>query len=424
MHEFNCDFHLHGPFSGGTSKNMSIPVLAEQAELKGLQLIATGDMLHGKWFAHCKEHLTEEKNNVFGFKEKKTKFVLSTEVEEARSRTHHLIFFPDFDSSLTLKKRLKDYCIDFDGIMSGRPKIHLNGEKLAGLALGCEALIGPSHAFTPYTGMYGFYNSIRECYGKLTEKIPFIELGLSADTDLADLLEELHSLSFLSNSDAHSPWPDKIGREFNRMLLKEPSFKEARKALLREGDRKITLNCGLNPREGKYHLTACRDCFTKYRQSEAVKLKWKCVKCNGTIKKGVKDRILELSRLEEPMHPGFRPDYLYLLPLAEIIQLTLGLASPNSPKVQELWHAFVSRFGNEINVLIDEPIVHLLEVHEETARNIEWFRRGFVVYIPGGGGSYGKPIICRDEKEFNEKKLEVEENIYLKGKNQKTLADY
>lgn len=415
--------HLHGPFSGGTSKNMSIPLLAGQAELKGLDLIATGDLLHGKWFKHCQENLVEEKNNVFGFKESKTKFCLSTEIEEAGSRTHHLIFFPDFDSALALKKRLQAYCNNFDGIMAGRPKIHLNGEKIAELVLDSGALIGPSHAFTPYTGMYGFYNSIKECYGELAEKIPFIELGLSADSDLADLLEELHEKSFLSNSDAHSPWPSKIGREFNRILLKEPSFKEVKKALLLKDGRQITLNCGLNPKEGKYHLTACRDCLAKYELSQAIKLNWKCVKCNGVIKKGVRDRIIELSRLEKPMHPGFRPDYLYLLPLAEIIQLTLKQASPNSTKVSGVWHDFVSRFKNEINVLIDEPIINLVEVHEETAKNIERFRRGFVVYIPGGGGAYGKPVICHDEKEFHEKKIEIESNIYEK-KNQKTLSEY
>ncbi|MBI5884762.1 TIGR00375 family protein [archaeon] len=422
MKEFNCDLHLHGPFSGGTSKNMALPLLAGQSQLKGLDLIATGDLLHAKWLKHCQEHLIEEKNRVYGIKGFTTKFLLSTEVEETASRTHHLIYFPDHDSAETLRKRIKDVSSDLDGVMSGRPKVHLQAEKLAELVLGCEALIGPSHAFTPYTGLYGYYPSFKACYGNQAENVPFIELGLSADTDLADLLEELHEKTFLSNSDAHSAWPHRIGREFNRMLLKEASFKEARKALMNEGERKITLNCGLDPREGKYHLTACRNCFAKYELKQALKLKWRCTKCKGLIKKGVKDRILELTNLRQAIHPAFRPDYLYLVPLAEIIQLTLKAKSPVSPKVQELWQAFVPRFRNEINVLVDEPIINLMEVHEETAKNIERFREGLVAYSPGGGGDYGRPFICADEKEFNEKKLEIEENTYKQ--NQKTLTDY
>ncbi|MBU1939599.1 phosphotransferase, partial [Candidatus Micrarchaeota archaeon] len=62
MHEYNCDLHFHGPYSGGVSKNMQIPVIAEQARLKGLDVVCTSDILHAKWLEHVKESITERGN--------------------------------------------------------------------------------------------------------------------------------------------------------------------------------------------------------------------------------------------------------------------------------------------------------------------------------------------------------------------------
>ena len=45
----NADLHIHGRYSLATSKNMTPQVMAPQAKLKGLDLVATGDALHQKW---------------------------------------------------------------------------------------------------------------------------------------------------------------------------------------------------------------------------------------------------------------------------------------------------------------------------------------------------------------------------------------
>ncbi len=55
-----------------------------------------------------------------------------------------------------------------------------------------------------------------DCYGKMPD---FLELGLSADSDMADTIEELENIPFLTNSDAHSPWPHRLGREFNELEI-------------------------------------------------------------------------------------------------------------------------------------------------------------------------------------------------------------
>ena len=44
-----CDLHIHGKYSGGTSKNMSFELLDNYAQIKGLKVLGTGDILHPKW---------------------------------------------------------------------------------------------------------------------------------------------------------------------------------------------------------------------------------------------------------------------------------------------------------------------------------------------------------------------------------------
>ena len=144
------------------------------------------------------------------------------------------------------------------------------------------------------------------------------------------------------------------------------------------------------------------------------------------MKKGVRDRIQELATFVEEVHPRHRPPYLHLLPLAEIIQSAVGAENPTTQKVQEPWLRFIERFGNEIKVLVDAPIVELQEVDEGIAAKIEAFRAGRVLYIPGGGGQYGKPIVCTTEEDFERKKTELKDALEGKGEmdRQKTLLDY
>ena len=75
--------------------------------------------------------------------------------------------------------------------------------------------------------MYKSFDSIYDCYDK---KPDFIELGLSADTNMADTVSELDFV-FLSNSDAHSPWPHRLGREFNQIEMDDISYSSLKKSI-------------------------------------------------------------------------------------------------------------------------------------------------------------------------------------------------
>lgn len=386
--EVNADLHLHGLYSAAVSGEMVPRKIGEQAPLKGLHLVGTGDILNERWINLLKEQLKPINDSMFEH-ENGTKFVLQTEIED-NNRVHHIILFPSLSKVYEVREKMKKSCKNLDS--DGRPKIWLNGEEIAEICLDAGCLLGPSHMFTPYFGIYSKYNSYKDCYGKYWEKIYFGELGLSADTDMADRIEELRGLTFLSNSDCHSPWPNKLGREFTRFLMKDISFEELEKAIRREGGRKPILNIKFDPREGKYHKTRCTGCLLFFKPEEAIQLKWRCPVCKKTIKKGVDYRIYELSGGAEASHPEHRAKTVHIIPLSEIIAVALGIKQSWSLKVQEQWKLFANKFGNEITALIDTPVDKLAEIDKKTAELVKAFREGKFSYIPGGAGVYGIPI--------------------------------
>ena len=76
----------------------------------------------------------------------------------------------------------------------------------------------------------------------------------------------------------------------------------------------------------------------------------------------------------------------------------------NTVKVQSKWKDFVELFENEIEILVDAKQEELDEVDKEVAKMIIAFRKGLVLYLPGGGGEYGKPIICESKEDYENKK--------------------
>jgi len=398
----NADLHIHGCYSIATSKNMKPPVMAPQAKLKGLDLVATGDALHLKWLKILEETLEESSDGIFSLKEsarvpeassseEESKFILTTEVEDIK-RVHHLIIFPSIESAMDTRGQMKGN-MDSDG----RPRVRMDGSQIMEIAHQNGCIIGPAHAFTPWTSIYKEYDSIKDSYGQMPD---FLELGLSADSDMADKIEELENISFLTNSDAHSPWPHRLGREFNELEIKKLSFDGVRDSIL---DKKIKANYGFDPRLGKYHHTACSKCFTQYSIEEAIKMKMRCP-CGGKIKKGVDYRIHELSSWEEPHHPLHRPPYIHILPLAEIISITHG-KGVTTVFVQKIWKEMVGRFNNEITALIHAPMEEVTEVDPKVASVIKAFRNKTLEIKAGGGGKYGEIVLPKNNLELNQQKF-------------------
>lgn len=376
----NADLHIHSKYSMATSPKMDLPMLAAESRKKGIQLVATGDCLHPKWLSEIKK--IREENGVF--KLDNTHFVLTAEVEDV-NQVHHLLIIPSVSKAEELYEFMKPHSNNIDS--DGRPNVRMDGVEIAQAAKDAMALIGPAHAFTPWTAMYAYHNSLKDCYGDMADDIYLIELGLSADTSYADRISELSCLTFLTNSDAHSPYVNKLAREFNRFEMEIISFDELSMAIIREKGRKPVLNVGIPPEEGKYNESACIRCFKHYTMRESIIKNWRC-SCGGTIKKGVKDRVNELASYDSPHHPSHRPPYLHLIPLSEIIAMALG-TGVGTQKVQGIWDALIKKYGSEVTVLVDAAI-NDSRVDEHVIEAINAFREGKVRVIPGGGGQYGR----------------------------------
>ena len=371
----NADFHIHSCFSMASSKDMLIKNIAPKSKLKGLGILGTGDGLHPKWLDIIEESTTYQGDGIYSADN--MDFVITSEIE-GKNKIHHLIIIPDID----IARELSDELPSKNKNMDGRPKTQLNGAEILDLVRQYDCLIGPAHAFTPWTGMYKSFDSIYECYEK---KVDFVELGLSADTDMADTVCELKDFTFLSNSDAHSPWPHRLGREFNQIELKDISFSSIKHAI-RHSD--IKANYGLVPNLGKYHMTACTKCFRLVEPDVARKNKMKC-ECGGRIKKGVDYRISEISDFKQAKHPDFRPPYIHLMPLAELIS-TVYDKGVTTKTVQNIWQKLIDNFGNEINVLINADFKDLNEIDLNVSKAIKAFRDNTIDIVPGGGGKYGE----------------------------------
>ncbi len=377
----NVDFHIHSYLSGATSKDMNIDNISFYGSLKGLDVIGSGDILNIKWLKNF-ENMERIDDGTFLYR--KTRFILTSEIEDM-NRVHHILFFPSISKVYEVREKFSKSSQNMD--TDGRPKIRLDGAEIAEICKESDVLIGPAHAFTPWTSLYAYHDSIFDAYKDYTKYVKFLELGLSADTDYADRISELKDIVFLSNSDAHSYHPNKLAREFNRINVDDATFDEIKRAI---ENKRIYMNIGVPPEEGKYNETACTRCYTHYSLDEAKKFSWRCPKCKGIIKKGVKDRVNELANYDKPVHPEHRPPYLRIIPLIEIIGKSMNI-NPLSEKAENIWNKIVTKFGNEINVLVDLPIREMKnDMDMKILNGIVAFRMGKIRIDAGGGGKYGE----------------------------------
>lgn len=365
----NADLHIHSPYSIAVSRFMQPEELIRGCLTKGLQVLGTGDALQPDWQEGWKPFLENDAGIVI---------VPQAEIED-KKRVHHVILAQELAQFSQLRDLLEGTSKSF--VTSGRPHVYLTGEEIAYAAHDVGALIGPAHAFTPWTAMYAYFDSVPACYG--SAQIDFLELGLSADTSYGAAIPELYDIPFLTNSDAHSPYPDKLGREFNRIRIARPTAKDV-VAAIRKGA--VGMNAGFFPEEGKYNRTACTRCYEQYSLEDAIRHEWRCPADGGLIKKGVADRARELT------HGGTarpRPPYVHVLPLAQIIQTMENASSPHTKKCRGIYARFIETYKNEIAVLIDVPVSGIRTIHPGVADAIGALRDGTVTLHPGGGGKYG-----------------------------------
>ncbi|MFO8081267.1 MAG: endonuclease Q family protein [Armatimonadota bacterium] len=294
--------------------------------------------------------------------------------EEGGGQSHHVSYFPSVEALQGFSDTLSEHVTNME--LSSQA-CRLPARELLEMALGFDALFVPAHCFTPHRSPYGScVDRMGEMFGDAWEQVRAIELGLSADSFLADRIGELAERSFLSNSDAHSL--PKIGREYNIIEMEAPTFEEFAMALRREGGREIAANFGLDPRLGKYHRTFCEEC-ERIAQSDPPVLECESC-CAENVTRGVLDPIVEVADFDQPQAPDHRSHYQYQVPL----QFVPGVGTVTLNKL-------INRFGSEMAVLHEaEPEELAQTVGTKIATLIVHARQGTLPLKAGGGGHYGK----------------------------------
>ncbi|GEN54858.1 endonuclease Q family protein [Halobacillus faecis] len=234
-----------------------------------------------------------------------------------------------------------------------------------------EGIFIPAHVFTPFKSLYG--KGVKETLREVLDpdKIDAVELGLSADTGMADLIGELEPYTYVTNSDAHSL--GKLAREYQQMALKALNFEELQMALHNQQGRKVLTNYGMSPAMGKYHQTVCAKCLSPAKLSASH-----CEACGSEkIVKGVKDRVQELKSSTQKKE---RPPYIYQVPLSSLP----GVGTRTYEKLMEA-------FSTEMAVIHEVSREELRAViPEQVVERIIAMRKGTLTIQAGGGGHYGR----------------------------------
>lgn len=399
------DLHMHSHFSRATSKQLTIAGIAKFAAIKGVDVIATGDITHPQWIAEMEESLEEDGDTGF-FRlrgsESPTRFVLFGEISsiykknDRTRRVHTLFGVSSLAAAKAVNRTLTDrgYNIAYDG----RPIIGMDVQELARIYLDADprALIIPAHIWTPWFSLFGSktgFNSIEECFDDLTPSVYAIETGLSSDPAMNWRVSDLNRVMILSNSDAHSS--EKIGREANVFDWPERSYDALYTSLQQKKNLLYTIE--FYPEEGKYHLDGHRACGVRMTPAETKKNKGICPKCRLPVVIGVMNRVEELA--DQPSDGSTRVPFKSIIPLPEIIASCFGVGVP-SKKVRVEFDRLIAELGSEFHILLDATSNEIARVADpRVVEGIKRLREGRIHIEPGYDGVYGViEVFTRDER--------------------------
>jgi DNA helicase-2/ATP-dependent DNA helicase PcrA len=425
MHYY-ADLHIHSKYSRATSSQLDFEHLWLWAQIKGIQVVATGDCVHPQWYAEIKKKLSPCGNGLFELKPEfckaagadlppsckgEVRFILSTEISSIYKRdgkvrkVHNVVYVPDFPTAEKLAAKLED----IGNIRSdGRPILGLDSRDLLDIVLSCnpDSFLIPAHVWTPWFSVLGSksgFNSIEECFGDLTKYIYALETGLSSDPLMNWRLSCLDKFVLVSNSDAHSP--KKLGREAN-ILDTDLSYAGLLNALRDPENKGLLGTVEFFPEEGKYHYDGHRKCETRMHPRDTIKNKGLCPVCGKPVTVGVMARVEELADRPEGEKGGRWRPYKSMIPLTEIIGDCLGVG-PASQKVDMLYQKLVQNVGGEFTVLLDAPLDRIEKTAGPmAAEGVRRVRSGEITVKAGYDGEYGIIKIFSD-KEREMKKWQI-----------------
>jgi len=427
-----ADFHMHSRFSRATSREMTIDSLSRNGRLKGLQLMGTGDFTHPEWLAEIREKLapneTHDGSGIFesgGMLWMLTGEVATIYTQDGRTRkVHHVLHAP----SIGVVEQINEALAKHGKLASdGRPMLTgLSSAALVELLAGIskDILVYPAHAWTSWFGVVGEFSgfdSLDECYLDQTKNVHALETGMSSDPAMNWRVSGLDRFTILSNSDSHSPWPWRIGREANVFDIDERrlSYAEINDAILKKDPKRLTCTIEVDPAYGKYHYTGHSAHGVSMSPEEAKQHNNICPVCGRKMTIGVAQRVEEVADRPAGFVPEGAIPFKSLIPLYEAISAALGVNALYSKRVIELQDRLIAKFGNELNVLLNATADELkAQADEKVADAIVRVRNGDVRYIPGYDGVYGIPVFS--EADYERLKTKQEN----KATAQRSLGDF
>jgi DNA helicase-2/ATP-dependent DNA helicase PcrA len=407
---YKADLHIHSHYASHTSKELNLETLYQWAQVKGIDVLGTGDFTHPAWLEELETKLIPDGDGFFYLKNppaatalpgispghKAVRFCLSAEVsteymhENKKRVIHHLLYAPDFATAKKINKKLSAYA---DLRADGRPTIILSSGSLLEIVLESSprAYLVPAHAWTPWNAVFGSKNghsSLAECYGNLWTSIFALETGLSSDPAMNRRWSDLDHLTMISNSDAHSL--PKLGREVN-LLDTDKSYDGLFNAIKTKKGFLGTLE--FFPEEGKYTYDGHRECNICLSPEESRNLDTICPVCHKQVTIGAMHQVDRLTGNTLAVQNGNGTDFHHVVPLQEILAEIYG-AAPESKKVGAAFRKAIAGFGNEFAILEETPVTDLDRFHPLLGKAISRMRSGDVKQIiPGYDNKYGKILL-------------------------------
>jgi len=403
------DWHVHSKYSRACSKDLTLENNALWCEKKGVNVLGTADFTHPAWFAEIESKLEEKEQGMFALKNgghHLMRYMLTTEVSQIYKkdgqvrRIHNIILAPNIRAVSEMNVWLDEN--GFNRKADGRPILGIDSEELYKRLKDIDdrIIMIPAHAWTPWFAIFGSksgFNSLRECFGEMTEYVYAIETGLSSDPLMNRSLSALDNVMLISNSDAHSP--RNFGREANVFELDpgEVTYDNF-VCILKEKDvTKFAYTIEFYPEEGKYHADGHEACGFWCAPEETKKLRGQCPKCRKPLTVGVLNRVLELADRDAHTLPEGQVPYKSIVPLQEIIAESFGMKSTASKKVQEMYEKMIHDVGIEFDILLDVDIPTIEAGSTPAiAEAVRRMRIGDLHIRPGYDGVYGEVHIYSD----------------------------
>jgi DNA helicase-2/ATP-dependent DNA helicase PcrA len=407
---FVADFHIHSRFSRATSRDLDLEHLYASAQLKGVQVVGTGDFTHPGWFAELREKLEQAEPGLFRLREPLSdpidksipmacrgpvRFFLSVEISSIYSRgghtrkVHNLVCMSSMEGASRFAARLARIGnVESDG----RPILGVDSRDLLEIMLDCDdgAFLVPAHIWTPWFSVLGSrsgFDSLEECFGDLVTHIFAVETGLSSDPRMNWRLAELDGLALVSNSDAHSS--SRLGREAN-CFDTELSFPAIREALKSKDPQRFLGTIEFFPEEGKYHLDGHRKCNARMEPRQTRANRGMCPQCGKPVTVGVLHRVEELANRPNGARPQGALPYTSLLGLDEVIAQALAVGE-GSRRVMAERQKMLEQLGPELKILREIPLDTLEEsVPPLVLEGLRRMRSGKIHIAPGYDGEFGK----------------------------------